>query len=81
MKSWAEVLNHDNRALLHAIKDSRPQSFSSLQKYAIAADDDPESIQRYIEAENPKVAYRLYCARAVNKTLLAQQILFSYKTL
>jgi len=30
MKSLAEVLSDDNRALLHVIKDSRPESISSL---------------------------------------------------
>ena len=30
MKSLAEVLSDDNRALLHVIKDSQPESISSL---------------------------------------------------
>ena len=30
MKSLAEVLSDDNRALLHVIKDSQPKSISSL---------------------------------------------------
>ncbi len=30
MKSWAEVLSDDNRALLHVIKDVQPESISSL---------------------------------------------------
>ena len=30
MKSLAEVLSNDNRALLHVIKDAQPESISSL---------------------------------------------------
>jgi predicted transcriptional regulator len=32
MKSLAEVLSDDNRALLHVIKDAQPESISSLAK-------------------------------------------------
>jgi predicted transcriptional regulator len=46
MKSLAEVLSDDNRALLHVIKDSQPKSISSL---AELTGRKPENLSRTLK--------------------------------
>lgn len=46
MKSLAEVLSDDNRALLHVIKDAQPESISSL---AIMTGRKPSNLSRTLK--------------------------------